>query len=567
MYLYKTFRFLEQFRGKIFTGEVPTLPEMFLISAEMYPDSKCFTTYNPVKFVLTYSQAKDKILRLAAALLKKGLKKGDRVILTGKNSPEWAVSYFAISAAGGVIVPIDYSMKDNDTENIINFSDVCGAIADEEKYDHISRLVPDDFIFSLSDKKPGYVFDVEEEPLPAPVDVDIEDMAAILYTSGTTGVPKGVMLTHANFVKDCYLAQMNMNIYHEDVFYALLPIHHSYTMLAVLIEAVSVGSEIAFARRLVIKEVLNDLKDGKVTMFLGVPMLFNKLLDQIMKGVRAKGLPAYVAVRSMMLMSGFVKKIFGINIGKKLFKFILDKASLSSIRICISGGGPLAPKIFKMYNQLGLDFVQGYGLTETSPIVTLNPIYKFKVKSVGKIIPEVDVKFIDPDENGIGEIALRSPIVMKGYYKNQKATDKVMDSDNFFHTGDVGYRDKDNYLYLTGRKKNIIVTAGGKNVFPEELEDKFQLYSEIEQVLIRGYINENMKKKNIKAEEIEALIYPSEEIRKFNDAEKIKERIREIVRNVNKQLLRYMKITRINIVDKPFEMTSTKKIKRYKIKK
>ena len=567
MYSHKTYQFLEAFRGKLFDGDIPTLAELFQIAATRYPDKKCLTTYNPVKFVLSYKEAQNKVLTLAASLVEKGVKPGDRVLLTGKNSPEWAVGYYAIATAGAIIVPLDYSLHEDELKTLIDFSEPVAAIIDDEKYDALGKLMPvGSPIYSLSENKPGYVLSLENAPLEKPVKRDVDDTVAILFTSGTTGIPKGVMLSNSNFVNDCFLAQMNMQIYHTDVFYALLPVHHAYTMLSVLVVGIAQSAEVVFAKRLVIKEMLNDLRDGKITIFLGVPMLFNKILANIMKGVRAKGAFVYGLIRFLMIISGLLKKC-GIKIGKKFFnRLILSKANLNSIRICISGGGPLPPKTFRMFNELGLDFVQGYGLTETSPIVTLNPIYRFKVKSVGKVIPEVKVKIVNKDREGRGEIALKGPIVMQGYYKNPSATDGVMDLQGYFYTGDMGYLDKENYLYLTGRKKNIIVTAGGKNVFPEEIEDRFQLYSEIEQILIRGYVRDK-KGGNVNGEEIEALIYPSEDLRKTNDPEGIQKRLEEIVSNVNKLLLHYMKITRVRVVDKPFEESSTKKIKRYKVDK
>lgn len=560
--MHKTFQFLEEFRGKIFTGEVPTLPELFLISEARFPERRCFTAYSPEEMILTYSQAREKIFVLAKRLLDEGLKKGQGVILTGKNSPEWTVSYLAILAAGGVVVPLDYMLTDSETENLVNFTDAEIIIVDEEKYDTIGSSSGKSFKkYSLAKGKGNYILDIPGESLEKPVATDPEELAAILFTSGTTGTPKGVMLTHANFVKDALLAQMNLTIYHTDVFYALLPLHHSYSMQAVFIETIANGAEVVFAAKLVVKQILSDLKKGNVTMFLGVPMLFNRILKGILKGIRDKGIVVYGIIKFLLFVSGAVKKLTGKNIGKKLFRTVLDKASLSSIRVCISGGGPLPPSTFKIYNQLGLDFIQGYGLTETSPIAALNPKEHFKIKSVGKLLPDVEVKIMDPDQEGRGEIAIRGPIVMKGYYKNEEATRQVMTDDGFFLTGDVGYLDSENYLYLTGRKKSMIVTEGGKNVFPEEIEDRFQLFDEIEQVLVRGYIKD---KKNL-SEEIEALFYPSEELREKYMKEEIEERMKEIVSEVNKGLQQYMWITKITILDKPLEMTTTKKIKRHKV--
>ena len=565
MYPHRTFQFLKPFKGKLYDGDIPTLAELFQVAAARYPDKKCLTTYNPDKFVLTFKEARDKILTLAASLVEKGVKPGDRVVLTGKNRPEWAVAYYAIASAGAVIVPLDYTLHEEELKNLIDFSEPVAALVDKEKYNMVKGMLPEGApYYALDPANENYVLSLENAPLEKPVKREISDLVAILYTSGTTGIPKGVMLSNSNLVNDCFLAQMNMQIYHTDVFYALLPVHHAYTMLSVLVVGLAQSAEVVFAKRLVVKEMLKDLKDGQITIFLGVPMLFNKLIANIMKGVREKGIVVYGIVRFLMFISGILKK-FGIKVGKKIFgKMILDKANLSSIRICISGGGPLPSSTFRMFNQLGLDFVQGYGLTETSPIVTLNPIYHFKVKSVGLVLPEIQVKIINPDKEGRGEIALKGPTVMQGYYKNPSATDAVMDLNGYFYTGDMGYLDKENFLYLTGRKKNIIVTAGGKNVFPEEIEDRFQLYPEIEQILVRGFYMDGKKKQDI-GEMIEALVYPSEDLRNTGDPDGIQKKLEEIVNNVNRQLASYMKIARVRVVDQPFEESSTKKIKRYKV--
>ena len=562
--MYSTFAYLEEFRGKIFNGKIPTVLELFLISESRYPDKNCFTSFFPEKTVLTYTDAKNRIFSFAKALMDKGLKKGEPVILTGKNSIEWAVSYLAIIAGGGIVVPLDHQFSETEVENIIAFTDARILIIDEEKYDGVGKIAGKEFVkFSLSKKKSNYIFDVKAEPVEKPVLLTPDDTAAILFTSGTTGHPKGVMLTHSNLVNDCLLAQLNLTIYPTDVFYAILPLHHSYTMLAVFIETIAVGAELVFASKLVVSQMLLDLKQGKVTMFLGVPMLFNRILKGILKGIREKGIVVYGIIKILLSLSGIIKVLFKKNLGKKLFKTVLEKASLSSIRICISGGGPLSPSTFRIYNQLGIDFVQGYGLTETSPIVALNPVEHFKIKSVGKMLPSMETKIINPDNDGRGEIALRGPVVMKGYLKNSEATNEVMSEDGFFFTGDVGYLDSENYLYLTGRKKSLIVTEGGKNVFPEEIEDKFQLYDEIEQVFVRGYL----KDKKSMSEEIEAMFFPSEELRNKYSKEEIYERIKKIVSEVNKGVPQYMVITKIGILDQPLEMTSTKKVKRYKVGK
>lgn len=547
--------FLVDYKSRYFQGTWPTLPEVLEITAQRYGERRAFTSYAPELLELNYSEVLARVKMLAQYLHSIGVRKGDRVGVTGKNSPEWGLAYLAVLFAGGIVAPIDYGLKDKEVEGLMEMADVSILFCDEEKYDHF-KAAKLKALIGLSPRTDNYIMDISfdgsaEIELPAE-----DDLAAILFTSGTTGVSKGVMLTHANFVSDAYQAQAHMNIFHTDVFYALLPLHHSYSMLAVFIESLCVGSEVVFAKHLAIGQILKDLKQGKVTMFLGVPMLFNKLIKGLMKGIKEKGPLVYGLIRFLMWVSGFIKKYFKVNPGKKMFNGILAKLSLDTNRVCICGGGPLPESTFKMFNQLGIDFVQGYGLTETSPIVALNPKEAYKEASVGKMIPGVETKILDPDENGCGEIALKGSMVMQGYYKNEQATSEVFTEDGFFKTGDVGYLDSDNYLYLTGRAKSMIVTEGGKNVFPEEIEDKFQLYDEIEQILIRGYVLDA----KMKTEGIEALIYPNQDA-----GDKSREHFQTVIKEVNSELKPYQKIGRFHILDEPMEMTTTKKIKRFKV--
>ena len=570
--------FLDRFRGDFFPDRWPTLPQLFRVTTARYPDRSCFTTYDPQRVTLTYREAYATILGLAEALRARGLGAGDRVAITGKNSPEWAVAYLATLCAGGVVVPIDYQLHDAEIETLVRASGARTLFVDAERHGTLSPAEVHT-VFSLAPDRDAYVFDVarehapadwgDERPPEAPVSRTGDELAAILYTSGTTGHPKGVMLTHNNFVSDCFLAQANLNIHHTDVFYALLPIHHSYSMLAVFIESFSVGAETVFGKRMAVTQIMHDLRTAGVTMFLGVPLLFNKLIAGIMRGIREKGPLVYGLIRTLMVVSGMVKKITGINPGKRLFHSVLDKASLSTVRICISGGGPLAPSVFRQYNQLGIDFVQGYGLTETSPILTLNPTDHYKETSVGRVLPELDMRILEPDHRGAGEIVVKGPMVMQGYYDMPEETAEVFTEDGFFRTGDVGYLDAEHYLYLTGRAKNLIVSEGGKNVYPEEIENAFQLYEEIDQILVRGF----QANPHDRVELIEALVHPNGDFfaagapGAASDGsaaaqEDIRARVDEIVAEVNRQLLPYQRISRVELLDEAMEMTSTKKIKR-----
>lgn len=559
---------LETYKGKYFSGDWPTLPELFNITVDKFPERKCFSTYGPDLF-FTYREAHTKILTVSNYLKKNRVRKGDKVAVTGKNSPEWTIAYLAIMYAGATVVPLDYQLHAEEITALIDFSGVSLLFADEEKFDEIGKLKKKLNLISLSPEKKNYILDLED-PGDHAGELPLEtDLAAILYTSGTTGNQKGVMLTHQNFVSDCFLAQGHMALSEKDVFYALLPLHHSYSMLAVFIEAISVGAEIVFAKKLVVTQILTDLKTGKVTMFLAIPMLFNKMLKALMNGIREKGIVIYGIIRFLMFISGVIKKTTGKNPGKMMFKGLLAKLSLDTNRICICGGGPLPSSTFKMFNQLGIDFVQGYGLTETSPIIALNPVEYYKEESVGAVTPGTEMKILDPDESGSGEILVKGPMVMQGYYQNKEATDKIFTDDGWFKTGDVGYLDDENFLYLTGRKKSIIVTEGGKNVFPEEIEDYFQLFDEVEQILVRGYVLDE----KMKTEAIEALIYPNIEAQKKifekNGLEYSKENIKaefdKIIDQVNRELLPYKRISRLRVLKEPMEMTTTKKIKRFKV--
>lgn len=565
--------FLDEFRGKQFEGEWPTLPEMLSISAIRYPNRNCLTVFEPNRITLTYSEALEKIKALSFWMIENGVKKDDHVAVTGKNSPEWAIVYFATLFAGAVIIPIDAGLRVEETETLLKTARPVLLFCDEEKYSHFAEKENAEFgkVYALhSQESKRYVYNLKnsaEHTLPKVLESEV---AAILFTSGTMGRPKGVMLTHKNLVADCYIAQTHLTIYSTDVFYALLPLHHSYTMLAVFIEALSCGAEVVFGKTLAVSKMMYELKEGKITMLLGVPLLFNKLLAGIFKGIKSKSVIVFYIIRFLMGISYFIKKAFGINIGKKMFKSILDKASLGSIRIAISGGGPLSPDVFRSFNEFGIDFVQGYGLTETSPIIALNPKEHFKVESVGKYFyPYMDMKIVNPDENGIGEIYVRGPMVMKGYYLMPEATAEIITEDGYLKTGDLGYLDNEKYLYLCGRAKNMIVTSGGKNVFPEEIENMFQMYyNQIDQITAQGY----HANKNDLDESVEVLVYPSEELYKSlsltrgrkEDDEKVQKEIETIISNVNKKLLPYQKITKTTFLKEPLEMTTTKKVKRYK---
>ena len=567
-----SWRFLDEYRGKFFKTNWPTLPQMFRISVERWPDNICFVDFEGnagSKQTYTYTQVWRKIETLAQWMIANGIKKGDRVAVSGKNSPEWAVVYIASMLAGAIACPMDYALHNNEIANLIKTAKPKMLFVDEEKYAWFQKNHLGAKVYSLSPKEQKtFVYN-----LPAPKktaafpQVSDKDTAAILFTSGTTGNPKGVMLSHENLVSDCFIAQQNLVLFDSDVFYNLLPIHHAYTMQAALICPLSAGCSIVFGKSMAVTRLLKELKEGKITVMLGVPLLYNKLYTGILKGVAAKGKAVELLIKGLMNVSYAIKKLIGVNIGKYLLHSVLEAANISTIRVAICGGGPLASSVFKGYNSLGIDFIQGYGLTETSPIIALNPMERFKIESVGMdFSPWEEIKILNPNEQGIGEIAIKGPMVMQGYYNMPYETQEMFTKDGFLKTGDLGWMDKDHYLMLSGRAKNLIVTEGGKNVYPEEIEDAFQLEYDVEQIMVRGYVaNEDTK-----SEEIEALVYPSDDLlgrvgvdRANADKDKrVYDAIKLIVDKINKGLQPYARISKITILDKALEMTTTRKIKR-----
>ena len=563
---------LSQYRGKYFSSQWPTIYEMFSISAARFPQRPCFTTFDPHRKTLTYAQVDELIKKAAAHMISAGVRKGDKVTLNGKNSVQWAIAYLAINYIGAVIVPIDNQLHIDRVQRLASFADSVYLIAD---FDVISKMDKEDEWFRnlkgmmcLKGHMDGAdnIMELEEEQIYPSQSHECEDLAAILFTSGTTGNEKGAMLSNKNIVSDVYAAACDMNVKETDVLYALLPLHHSYACTTVLLETVKHGAECVFGHGIIVSRMINDMKQGKVTVFMGIPLLYNKLLAGIMKQVREKGQLTWIVVKTAMAVNGWFKKHFHITPLKGFFnKKILSNLGMDNNKFLICGAGPLSPQVFKQYQQFGLDFLQGYGLTEASPVLTLNPIEKFKVESIGKALPMMDIIIAEPNEEGIGEIRVKGPNITSGYYKDKENTEKLFDENGYMKTGDLAIVDKDGYFILKGRAKNIIVTEGGKNVYPEEIEDAFQTCANIEQILVRGY----QQKKDVPCEAIEAVIYPSPDYYKEKNMDKaaVTADIEETVKLVNKSLVGYKKIEKITILDQPMDMTTTKKIKRNTVAK
>ncbi len=569
-------KFLDEYRGRDFSGEWPTFPELLEIQSKRFAERPYFTDFDGPdgsKRSWTYSQVNALVHQIADFMISEGIKKGDRIAVSGKNSPEWGMVYLAALYASAIIVPVDNGLYQKEVENIVNTAEPKMFFCEDDKYDYLKADYKNMKVYSLNPAKDDYVLKFRAEKAVTPNEkVSCEDTAAILFTSGTTGNPKGVMLSHKNLISDGYIAQTNLLILPTDVFYALLPIHHAYTMQAAFICPMEVGAEIVFGKSMAVSRLMKELKEGKISIMLGVPLLYNKLLFGINKGIRAKGALVAGIMSCLRGISFLIKKLTGKNLGHKIFKPVLQQANIYTLRVAICGGGPLAKSVFKQYQAMGIDFIQGYGLTETSPIIALNPLEHFKLASVGQAFyPYMEAKIINVDEKikkapFVGEIVVKGPMVMQGYYKMPEETAKMYTEDGFFKTGDLGWMDKENYIMLCGRAKNLIVTSGGKNVYPEEIEDAFQLYDEVKQVTVQGYYKDGDKT----SEEIEALIYPSDElfaklgVERNNNfvQDEVLESIQKIVSKVNKTLQSYEHISKITILKEPLAMTTSLKVKR-----
>ena len=564
---------LDSYRGNLIKGEWPTIPQLFRIAVDRFADNPAFVVYEPDRKEISYKEAYRKILKGAAYLKSKGIKKGDRVLLNGKNSPDWAIAYFAILAAGGVIVPIDNQMHADRCMRLSEFAKARFAICDLDVLEKMKGIGGAwyDSLYGMavlkgkSDSYPKFS-DLDIDPLDDLVEVEENDYAAILFTSGTTGNEKGAVLSHKNIVSNVYqAAEFIPYLTDKEVFYALLPLHHSYCCTTVLLESVKFGAQCLFGHGIIVSRMINDMKMGKVTVFMGIPLLYNKVIAGVMKKLKDKGAFTYTLITTLMAINGWCKKAFGKAPLKGFFqKKILSQLGLDNAKILICGAGPLSPVVFKQYQQLGLDFLQGYGLTEASPVVTLNPPSHFKVDSIGCPLPFIDMIIADKNEEGIGEIRIKGPNVCLGYLDDEENTKALFDENGYMKTGDLGYMDSEKYVYLKGRAKNIIVTEGGKNVFPEEIEDMFQLYAQVDQILIRGF----QMKKDVPSESIEAVIYPSPDYAKEHNLDKaaMDKEIENIIKEVNKDLVGYKKIEKLTIVTEPMQMTTTKKIKRATVK-
>ncbi|HAL18128.1 MAG TPA: long-chain fatty acid--CoA ligase [Spirochaetaceae bacterium] len=571
----------DKHRGKLFSGDYPTLSVSFHIVSGLYPDNICFREFFPEDSFYSYSQADSLIKRIALKLKRIGVTKGDRVAVCGKNSCVWGLVFYAINAASAVAVPIDALLSKDEVCNIAGKAKIKFAFADGDRCPFFPFLeegmlvrldkvaagnqqnrLPEEADSAFGSALP-YLLDWlsdQDDSGDLALPSDDRDLACILFTSGTTGVPKGVQLTNRNIMADVAMTEDRFRVYSHDSCYAILPLHHAYALMAALLVLTTVGGEVIFGKRLVSQQIFREMRKGKPTIFLGVPLLYTKIANGIRDELKRRGPLVLTLAGLAYRLSHFFRFSLNINIGRFLFGKILRTISFDSVRSCICGGGPLSEKVVSNFLVWGVNFMQGYGMTETSPIIALNPLESRNCKSVGKILTGISAEIRNKGKDGNGTLFVKGENCMKGYYEDPEETSEILGDDGFIDTGDVGHLDSRGYFYITGRAKNIIVTSGGKNVFPEEIEEKFSRSRKVAQIVIVGFKSDEEQLD----ERIRAVAYPTKELLDSvgGDFSKAKKAISKEIASVNRSLRSYKKIEDLKVVKEPFEMTTTRKIKR-----
>ncbi len=551
------------------------LKDMLKKTGEVFGDRPAyiFKTEEEGKFKqVTHREFRENIESLGTALIDLGLK-DKRIAVISDNRYEWGVAYLACVTGVGVVVPLDKALPENEIENLIKRSEV-EAIFYSNKYDEVMNKIKEEnstnvrFFISMDlDKKTDDIYSQQElikngrelvqkgnrEFIDAKIDA--EKMGIMLFTSGTTAMSKAVMLSHKNICANLMDIASVIKIDENDRFLSFLPLHHTFECTVGFLYPMSKGSCIAFCEG--IRHIAENIKEYQITAMISVPILFEAMYKKIMKGIEKKG--KLETVKKGIKISNFLLK-FGIDIRKKLFKEIHENLG-GKARLLVAGGAALDPEAERGFNNLGFTMYQGYGLTETSPVIAAEDDKYQRIGSIGKAFPSLDVKIVDENEEGIGELVVKGPIVMLGYYKNEEATKEAIDEEGWFHTGDLAKIDKEGYIYISGRKKFVIVLKNGKNIYPEELETLINKIEGVKESFVYG------KKEKDKDYKICAkIVYDTEiieELYKANDEEEIKEIIWRQVKNVNKTMPTYKYIKEITVTDKELIKTTTQKIKRF----
>lgn len=551
------------------------LKEMLEKSGQVYGNRPAylFKTDEPGKFrEITHKEYREEINCLGTALIDMGLK-DKRIAVISENRYDWELAYLAVSAGTGVIVPLDKALPNNEIESLILRSEV-EAIFYSNKYDVIMNEIKAKnnsnikyFISMDLEKETNGIYSQSEliskgkkliengnrEFLDSKINSD--EMGIMLFTSGTTAMSKAVMLSHKNICTNLFDIASTIKVDENDVFLSFLPLHHTFECTTGFLYPVSKGSAIAFCEG--IRHIADNIKEYQVTAMVSVPILFEGMYKKIMKEIEKKG--KLETVQKGIKISQFLLK-FGIDIRKKIFKEIHNNLG-GKARVFVAGGAALDPEAEKGFNDLGFAMYQGYGLTESSPVIAAEDDKYRRLGSIGKAFPSLDVKVVEPNEEGIGELVVKGSSIMIGYYNNESATKEAIDEEGWLHTGDLAKIDKDGYIFISGRKKFVIVLKNGKNIYPEELENLVNKIKGIKESFVYGK-PENDGDYKIYAK----IVYEKDLVKEIygtTEEEKLKELIWQEVKKVNKTMPAYKYIKGITITDKELIKTTTQKIKRF----
>lgn len=549
------------------------LRELIHSSAELFGDRAAFLIkdkpggeYQPVSYIQMLSDMNG----LGTALLNRGFG-GQKIAIVAENRYEWVLSYFAVCCGTGIFVPIERELTKEDIKNLLMRSGATAVIYSSKTKDLVEEAIPEQgagiqkINMDLADHQEGtWSFRklIEEgrslleagntDYLNATIDPEV--MSLLLFTSGTTGTAKGVMLSHKNLVSNVMNMSMYVNVY-GFVGLSVLPMHHTYEMTCHILTSVYQGCTVAICEGL--KHITKNMAEAKVTVMLGVPLIFEamykRILKQAQKSGKAKKMSRAIALSKKLHLSNT-------KLPRKIFKEVHDAIG-GEMKLLISGAAAMDPEIIENFCAMGLPMMQGYGMTECSPIIAVNRDRYSKAASVGTAMPNTEIKIIEPDENGIGEIICRSDSVMLGYYDDPEETAKVL-KDGWLHTGDYGYFDDDKYLYITGRKKNVIVTKNGKNIFPEEVEFHLGRSDYILESLVYGIDEQCGGETMVCAQIVPDYQAIEEEFGQLTDHE-IRKLVKGAVDQANDQMPLYKRVKRFEIRNTEFEKTASKKIKRH----
>ncbi len=522
---------------------------------------------------ISYNQFGADVDALGTALIALGLK-GKRIVIIGENRYEWSLSYLAAVNGVGVAVPLDRDLPEHEIQSLINRSEASAVIFSPSLKPQMMKIKPslktvEYFIIMDRAGDAGEEHDInrilqkghnlvrEGDRRFKDAAIDHEAVSILLFTSGTTDFSKAVMLSHKNICENLMALCSMVKLETDDIFLSVLPIHHTYECTCGFLCPLYGGATVAYCEGL--RHIPKNLRESKATVMLGVPQIYELMYRLIWHQAGKKGSAG--KLRLAVRISNLLRK-FGINITRKLFAEIHETFG-GSLRLFICGAAGIDPQIAAAFGEFGILFLQGYGLTECSPIVTLNRDIDFRDASAGLVLPNLEIRIDNPDAAGIGEICVKGPSVMRGYYQNEEETANVL-KNGWFHTGDAGYIGKGGFLYITGRKKNVIVTLKGKNIYPEEIEFLLDQSPYIKESMVYGDETNASDDVVIKARLVCDLERISEEFPQMKpDADHIRKLLDSEIDAVNKKLVSYKRIKNIEIKETEFAKTSTRKIKRY----